>query len=91
MPEGTRLAKMPAERSAHWLGARLQAQVATLIDYSAEIGVPLLTLAFSWLLSHREISSVIAGASSAEQVRANASAVRMLSDEQIAALDTLTA
>jgi aryl-alcohol dehydrogenase-like predicted oxidoreductase len=91
VPEGTRLAKMPAERSAHWLGARLQAQVATLIDYSAEIGVPLLTLAFSWLLSHREISSVIAGASSAEQVRANASAVRMLSDEQIAALDTLTA
>ena len=62
-----------------------------MIDYSAEIGVPLLTLAFSWLLSHREISSVIAGASSAEQVRANASAVRMLSDEQIAALDTLTA
>ncbi|MGA2294496.1 MAG: aldo/keto reductase [Acidimicrobiales bacterium] len=87
----TRLAKMPADRSAHWLGERLQAQVATLIDYSAQVDVPLLTLAFSWLLSHPEIGSVIAGASSGEQVRANAHAVTTLSDEQVAALDALTA
>jgi aryl-alcohol dehydrogenase-like predicted oxidoreductase len=88
---GTRLAKMPADRSAHWLGERLQAQVATLIDYSTRADIPLLTLAFSWLLSHRQIGSVIAGASSADQVRANANAVQTLSDEQIAALDALTA
>jgi aryl-alcohol dehydrogenase-like predicted oxidoreductase len=88
---GTRLAKMPADRSAHWLGEPLQAQVATLIDYSTKADIPLLTLAFSWLLSHRQIGSVIAGASSAAQVRANANAAQTLSDEQIATLDALTA
>jgi aryl-alcohol dehydrogenase-like predicted oxidoreductase len=90
IPEGSRLAKMPADRSAHWLGDRLQAQVGALINYAQEIEVPLLTLAFSWLLSHPEVSSVIAGASNPDQVVANAAAVRKLSTEQIAALNVLT-
>ena len=90
IPEGSRLAKMPAERSAHWLGDRLQAQVGALINYAQEIEVPLLTLAFSWLLSRPEVKSVIAGASNADQVSANAGAVKKLSTEQIAALNVLT-
>jgi aryl-alcohol dehydrogenase-like predicted oxidoreductase len=90
IPEGSRLAKMPADRSAHWLGDRLQAQVGALINYAQEIEIPLLTLAFSWLLSHPEVSSVIAGASNPDQVVANAAAVRKLSTEQIAALNVLT-
>jgi aryl-alcohol dehydrogenase-like predicted oxidoreductase len=90
IPAGSRLAKMPADRSAHWLGDRLQAQVGALINYAQEVEIPLLTLAFSWLLSHLEVSSVIAGASNADQVAANAAAVRKLSTEQIAALNVLT-
>ncbi len=61
-PEGSRLANMPAERSTHWLSNELQARVATLLEYAASIDVPLLSLAFSWLLSHHQVSSVIAGA-----------------------------
>jgi aryl-alcohol dehydrogenase-like predicted oxidoreductase len=90
IPQGTRLAKMAPDRSAHWLGDRLQAQLGTLINYAQEVEIPLLTLAFSWLLSHHQVSSVIAGASSSEQVMANAEAVRTLTAEQIAALNVLT-
>jgi aryl-alcohol dehydrogenase-like predicted oxidoreductase len=90
IPEGSRLAKMPPERSAHWLGDRLRARADALVQYADEIDVPLLSLAFSWLLSHPQVSSVIAGASSAGQVEANAHAVRTLSAEQLAALNELT-
>jgi aryl-alcohol dehydrogenase-like predicted oxidoreductase len=91
IPEGTRLAMMPADRSAHWLGDELQRRVGALITYAGELEVPLLNLAFSWLLSHHQVSSVIAGATSAEQVDANAHAVLTLSPDVIDALDALTA
>ena len=91
IPEGTRLAMMPPERSAHWLGDDLQRRVGALITYAGELEVPLLNLAFSWLLSHHQVSSVIAGATSAEQVDANAHAVTTLSPDVIEALDELTA
>jgi aryl-alcohol dehydrogenase-like predicted oxidoreductase len=90
IPEGSRLAKMTPERSVHWLGDELQAKVAALLDYAESIDVPILSLAFSWLLSHGAVASVIAGASNADQVRANAAAVRNLSPEVIARLDELT-
>jgi aryl-alcohol dehydrogenase-like predicted oxidoreductase len=91
IPEGSRLAKMPTERSAHWLGDPLRAKVDALVEYADEIDVPLLSLAFSWLLTHEQVSSVIAGASSAAQVTANAGAPIELTAEQVAALDRLTA
>ena len=90
IPEGSRLAKMTAERSVHWLGDELQSKVAALLEYAESIDVPILSLAFSWLLSHGAVASVIAGASNADQVRANASAVRSLSPEVIARLNELT-
>ncbi len=90
LPEGSRLAKMAPERSVHWLGDELQSKVAALLDYAESIDVPILSLAFSWLLSHDVVSSVIAGASNADQVRANANAVRTLDAGVIARLDELT-
>lgn len=90
-PDGTRLSTMPAERSVHWLSDAFQERVGTLLAYAEEIDVPLLSLAFSWLLHHRQVSSVIAGASSPEQIRANVAAVRTLTSEQVAHLDALTA
>jgi len=90
IPEGSRLAKMTAERSVHWLGDELKSKVAALLEYAESIDVPILSLAFSWLLSHEAVASVIAGASNADQVRANASAVRSLSPDVIARLDELT-
>ncbi len=45
-----------------------------LAKFAESKGHTLLELAFSWLASHPEVSSVIAGAKTAEQVRANAAA-----------------
>jgi hypothetical protein len=90
LPEGTRLATMPAERSVHWLSDEFQNRVSALLRYAEEIDIPILSLAFSWLLSHHQVGSVIAGASSADQVRANVNAVRELSAAHIERLNELT-
>jgi aryl-alcohol dehydrogenase-like predicted oxidoreductase len=90
IPQDSRLATMTPERSVHWLGDELQAKVTALLDYAGSIDVPILSLAFSWLLSHDAVSSVIAGASNADQVRANANAVRTLNPDVITRLNELT-
>ncbi len=90
LPEGTRLAKMPPERSAHWLSEEMQSRVRVLLEYADTINVPILSVAFSWLLSRSEISSVIAGASSPEQIRANVDSVRTLTGGQLEELARLT-
>ena len=91
IPEGTRLSLMAPERSVHWLSDAFQQKVATLLEYAASMHTPILSLAFSWLVSHPEVASVIAGASSPEQVRANAAAVTTLDPAVRARLDELTA
>ncbi len=91
IPEGTRLSLMAPERSVHWLSAAFQEKVGALLAYAAEIDVAILSLAFSWLISHPEVASVIAGASSADQVRANVAAVTTLDPAVRARLDELTA
>jgi len=89
-PAGSRLANMPPERSAHWLSDVMTGRVGSLINYAESIPVPILTLAFSWLLSHPEVSSVIAGASTADQIEANARSVMTLTKEQRRELDRLS-
>jgi aryl-alcohol dehydrogenase-like predicted oxidoreductase len=91
IPEGTRLSLMAEDRKVHWLGDRLRSRVDALIAYSDEAEVAMLDFAFSWLLSHPAVASVIAGASNAEQIRANAHAVRELTPAQLQRLDELTA
>src|SRR4029079_11938139 len=48
--------------------------VESLIEFAESKGHTILELAFSWLLSHKAVASVIAGASRPEQIRANAKA-----------------
>ncbi len=91
LPEGTRLANMPAERRAHWLSDEFYARVSSLLAYSEDTRVPILTYAFSWLLSHPAVASVIAGASSADQIRANVNSVKELTANQVEELDRLSA
>ncbi len=88
--EGTRLALMPPERSAHWLSEDFLQRVEVLLRYAEEINVPPLELAFSWLLSHHAVSSVIAGASTPAQVAANAAAPRELAVEVLEHLNNIT-
>ena len=62
-----------------------------LKGFAAARGHTLLELAFSWLLSRPQIASVIAGATSPEQVRSNAAAVNWpVTQEELAEIDRLT-
>lgn len=72
IPEGTRVAKY--ERYRKLLTDENLDRVESLIGYAESRGHTILELAISWLLAHRVVASVIAGASSAQQVRANVGA-----------------
>ncbi len=70
-PEGTRLA---GPRGANALNEATFERVEKLTDYAEAHNHTLLELAFSWLLGHGAVSSVIAGATSPAQVKSNAEA-----------------
>jgi aryl-alcohol dehydrogenase-like predicted oxidoreductase len=72
IPEGTRVAKY--ERYRKLLTDENLDKVEALTAYAESRGHTVLELAISWLLAHRVVASVIAGASSAQQIRANAGA-----------------
>ncbi|MCU1363241.1 MAG: Aldo/keto reductase [Acidimicrobiaceae bacterium] len=91
LPEGTRLSKLPPEQRVHWLSDELQRRVGSLLEYAETIDTPILSIAFSWLLSHPAVASVIAGASSKEQIHANVASVTRLTPGQIEELNRLTA
>ena len=69
IPQDTRVAKY--ERYRKLLTEENLDKVEALIDYAQSHGHTILDLAISWLLAHKVVASVIAGASSAEQIRAN--------------------
>jgi len=71
IPKDTRLA-IQARRAETLLTDQNFAVLEKLEIFAAERGHQVAELAFAWLLGHPEISSVIAGATSPEQVSANA-------------------
>ncbi len=87
-PEGTRLASA-------WMGSRYLTPanfdiVERLEPFARERNRSLLDLAFAWLLSHHNLPSVIAGATSAAQVEANVAAAGWrLSADEVAEVETL--
>jgi aryl-alcohol dehydrogenase-like predicted oxidoreductase len=74
IPQDTRVARF--ERYRALLTEDNLDKVETLIQFAESRGHTLLELAFSWLLAHRVVASVIAGATSAKQVRDNAGATK---------------
>jgi len=72
-PEGTRLAAWGA-RGAAALNDKNFDRLEALSAYAEARDHDLLDLAFAWLLGHGAVSSVIAGATKPEQVKANAGA-----------------
>ena len=91
MPEGARLTQ--TQRLAdRYLTERHWPIAEKLNDFCSSRGHSMVELAFSWLLSHGPVASVIAGATKAEQVKENAAAGDWrLSPEDLAELDTITA
>jgi aryl-alcohol dehydrogenase-like predicted oxidoreductase len=70
-PEGTRLAAWGA-RGAAAMSDKNFDKVEKLEAWAGERGHTILELAFAWLLGHEVVSSVIAGATTPEQVKTNA-------------------
>jgi aryl-alcohol dehydrogenase-like predicted oxidoreductase len=70
-PDGTRLAAWGA-RGAAAMSDKNFDKVEKLDAWAAERGHTILELAFAWLLGHPVVSSVIAGATTPEQVKTNA-------------------
>ncbi|MET0514750.1 MAG: aldo/keto reductase [Nitrospiraceae bacterium] len=86
-PPGSRLA---GGRYAADLNEQNLAIVESLIEFATQRGHSLLELAISWLLVRPAVASVIAGATSPEQVRANAAAAEWpLSADELAVIDAL--
>jgi aryl-alcohol dehydrogenase-like predicted oxidoreductase len=86
-----RIANHPAERREAQLADARLATVDRLRGFAEARGRSLLELAFSWLASQPVVASVIAGASSVEQVSANAAAATWeLTEEELAEVDRLT-
>ena len=86
LPENTRLSK----GSPRFLNDKNLAITEELANFAASRGHSLLELAFSWLLSHPPVASVIAGATSPEQVKANVKAAGWrLTPADLAEIDKL--
>ena len=91
MPQGARLTSMPRFANREYVTDRNFAMVEKLEGYAKAHGRTLLELAFGWLASQPTTGSIIAGATSAEQVKANAGAVGWrLSAAEMAEVDELT-
>jgi aryl-alcohol dehydrogenase-like predicted oxidoreductase len=89
-PHGSRLTRHEGLSKKYVTEANLE-RVEALESFARERGHSLLELAFSWLLAHQAVASVIAGATQAEQVEANAKAGDWeLSREELAEVDRIT-
>jgi aryl-alcohol dehydrogenase-like predicted oxidoreductase len=89
-PEDTRFAKSPALRE-RYVTPRNEDIVEQLAAFATARGHTMLELAFSWLASRPQVSSVIAGATRVEQVEQNIKAIDWkLGAEELAEIDKIT-
>ena len=92
-----RIGKKPPEgsRAAEGFGPKVFTKrnlevVEALIKFAEARSHTILELAFGWLLSHKPVASVIAGASRPEQVRANANSTSwQLSSDDLREIDAI--
>ncbi|MDO4622943.1 MAG: aldo/keto reductase [Eubacteriales bacterium] len=67
---GSRFDREEGYRRRYWNDSNFRA-MESLTRVAEETGISLLELSFRWLLNHPEVTSVISGASKAEQIRQN--------------------
>jgi aryl-alcohol dehydrogenase-like predicted oxidoreductase len=91
-PEGTRLSGFDADEVKDLLADDHLAAVDRLAAWAADRDRPVSELAIAWLLAQRPVATVIAGATSAEQVHANVAAADWtLDDEDLAQVEKAVA
>jgi aryl-alcohol dehydrogenase-like predicted oxidoreductase len=92
LPQGTRFAQWPKALTERFMAEPNAGMYRALQAFCRARGRSLLELAISWLLMRPTVASVIAGASTPEQLAQNVDATGwMLSAEDMAELDALTA
>lgn len=90
-PPLSRLALEPGS-AQKWITPANRSAVAALSKLAEDRGRTIVELAIAWLLAQPQVCSVIAGATSAEQVRQNAAAATwVLSASDLAAIDAALA
>jgi aryl-alcohol dehydrogenase-like predicted oxidoreductase len=91
VPAGTRLGGSGERSAQEIIGESKLAIAERLASYAKEHGHSLVELALSWLAACPQIASVIAGAMTAEQVRANVAATGAwkLTEEELVEVDRL--
>jgi aryl-alcohol dehydrogenase-like predicted oxidoreductase len=90
LPAGSRLGKMP-RAAGRYMSDETWSVVESLEGFAAERGRTLLELALSWLLRRPAVASVIAGATTPEQVDQNINAAGWaLSETDMQEIDRLT-
>jgi aryl-alcohol dehydrogenase-like predicted oxidoreductase len=90
MPEGARLAMMKG-LADRWINDLNWKIVEQLEEFSSQRGHSILQLAFSWLAARPTVASVIAGATTPDQVDQNVKAiVWKLTTEELAEIDRIT-
>lgn len=86
----TRFAKMPAMKT-RYATPKNETIVAELQDFTRARGKTMIELAMSWLACQPQVSSVIAGATSEEQISQNVAAAGWkLTAEELKEIDTIT-
>jgi len=89
-PENTRLSAPDSPLRARFLSDDRVARAEALRAFAEARGHSLLELAFAWLKTRKPVASIIAGATSEEQVRANTAAVEWnLTPEELSEVDRL--
>lgn len=89
-PPDARLSQVPTERAADLLDDAVLQTVSRLGDWAALRDHTVADVAFSWLLSRPTVASVIAGATSVDQVTANArSGSWRLTTDELAEIDDI--
>jgi aryl-alcohol dehydrogenase-like predicted oxidoreductase len=90
VPSSARLADASAPLATRFRSESNTAVAEALGRFAQSRGHSLLELAFSWLLAQPAVSTVIAGATSAEQIEANAKAARwQLSADDLTEVDRI--
>jgi aryl-alcohol dehydrogenase-like predicted oxidoreductase len=91
-PVGSRMASRPKGIWAPLFNDRNLECVERLRSFAADHGHSLLELAMSWLLTRPRVGSIIAGATTVEQVKLNVAATRwVLTSQELADIDALLA
>jgi aryl-alcohol dehydrogenase-like predicted oxidoreductase len=89
-PSDSRLANYPPNRPHLTLSEENLDKAHRLGAFAASRGHTVLELAFAWLAARPAVASVIAGATSGDQVRTNSATVSwQLTDDDLAEIDTI--